>query len=226
MTQVPDSTTAQRKPKADRWRQIVQCATEVFFEKGYEGASLQDIADRVGILKGSIYYYIGSKEDLLGAVIEQVYIAGIANIDALAATEGNALARLRRVIIGHIVHVCATLVPTAVFLHELGSLSDERREAILGDRNSYQQVFRELIVEGKEEGAIRDEVDAKLAALSLLGSLNWIYRWYRADGEFTPHQIGEQFADLHLRGLGTAAAIDALPDEDFSAIGTSKASVA
>lgn len=218
MTQGTDSTTAQRKPKADRWRQIVQCATEVFFEKGYEAASLQDIADRVGILKGSIYYYIGSKEDLLGAVIEQVHVAGIANIDALAATEGNALERLRRVIIGHIVHVCATLVPTTVFLHELGALSEERREAILGGSHSYQQVFRELIIEGKREGTVREDIDAKLAALSLLGSLNWIYRWFRADGEFTPHEIGEQFADLHLRGLATAAALEALREEDFARI--------
>ena len=201
MSQVADKSLTQRKSRADRWREIIECATQVFYEKGYEGASLQDIADRVGILKGSIYYYIDSKEDLLGAVIEQVHTAGITNIHELSQTEGNALERLRRVIMGHIDFVCSDVVATTVFLHELGSLSEERRNAILGDRHTYQKVFRGLVVEGKKEGIIREDVDAKLAALSILGSINWIYRWYRKGGEFTVAALREQFADLNIRAL-------------------------
>lgn len=210
-------TVTQRKPREARWQQIIEEATALFHDKGYQGSSLQDLADRIGILKGSIYYYIGSKEDLLDAVIGQVHEAGMHNIDSLAETQGNALERLRRVIVGHIVYVCANVVATTVFLHELNSLSEERREIILGSRHTYQQVFRGLISEGKSEGLVRPEVDERLAALSMLGSLNWIYRWYREGAGFTPLAIGEGFADLHVRSVATPQALLDLAPEDFAA---------
>ena len=206
--------TGERKPREDRWQEIVAVATQIFYEKGYQGASLQDLADRVGILKGSIYYYIASKQDLLIAVIEEVHTTGIANIVSLAATEGNALTRLQRVIIGHIEHVAKNLIPTTVFLHELDSLTPENRARILGGDHSYQQVFRSLIIEGKKEGVVRAEIDAKLGALSILGSLNWIYRWYRDSGEFTPRAIGMQFADLHVHSIATPDGLLALAAPD------------
>ncbi|WP_196073133.1 TetR/AcrR family transcriptional regulator [Nakamurella alba] len=204
----------ERKPREDRWQEIVAVATQIFYEKGYQGASLQDLADRVGILKGSVYYYIASKQDLLVAVIEEVHRAGIENIEKLAATEGNALTRLQRVVIGHIEHVARNLISTTVFLHELNSLSDENRARILGDAHSYQQVFRNLIVEGKREGVVREEIDAKIGALSILGSLNWIYRWYRDGGEFPARTIGLQFADLHVHSLATAKGLAELEPPD------------
>jgi len=64
----------ERKPREERWAQLIEVATRVFFEKGYDAASLQDIADRLGMLKGSLYYYIQSKEDLLFEVISTVHI--------------------------------------------------------------------------------------------------------------------------------------------------------
>jgi TetR/AcrR family transcriptional regulator, cholesterol catabolism regulator len=208
----------ERKPREDRWQEIVSVATQIFYEKGYQGASLQDLADRVGILKGSVYYYIASKQDLLVAVIEEVHTAGINNIRSLAATEGDALTRLQRVIIGHVEHVAKTLVSTTVFLHELNSLTDENRQRILGgDRHSYQQVFRELIIEGKKEGSVRQDIDAKLGALSILGSLNWIYRWYRENGEFPARTIGLQFADLHVHAIATADGLAKMAPPDPAA---------
>jgi AcrR family transcriptional regulator len=196
-----------RKPREERWSELIQVATQVFCEKGYDAASLQDIADRLGLLKGSLYYYIKSKEDLLFAVISEVHRAGLANIESLAAAEGNSLRRLRAVIIGHIEHECRHLTGTAVFLHELQALAGERQEEIIGGEHAYRGVFRHLIEDGQREGLIRPAVDPKLAALSILGSTNWVYRWFQPDGEFTARQIGEQFADMIIRGLATADAV-------------------
>src|SRR6266516_4679359 len=174
----------ERKPREERWSELIEVATDVFYAKGYDAASLQDIADRLGMLKGSLYYYIQSKEDLLYDVIKAVHEEGLANIESLAAGEGDALGRLRNVIIGHIEHECRDLTKTAVFLHELQALSPER-----------------------QAGLIRAEVNPRLAALSILGSVNWVYRWFRTGGEFTAHQIGEQFADQALRGVATPEAL-------------------
>ena len=197
----------ERKPREERWSELIEVATDVFYAKGYDAASLQDIADRLGMLKGSLYYYIQSKEDLLYDVIKTVHEEGLANIESLAAGEGDALERLRGVIIGHIDHECRNMTKTAVFLHELQALSPERQAEIIGDEHAYRRVFVALIEAGQQAGVIRAEVNSKLAALSILGSVNWVYRWFRQGGEFTAREIGEQFADLALRGIATPEAL-------------------
>jgi AcrR family transcriptional regulator len=202
---------SRRKPREERWSELIDVATQVFYEKGYDAASLQDIADRLGILKGSLYYYIQSKEDLLYDVISDVHREGLANIKSLAAADGNALQRLRGVIIGHIEYECRNFTKTAVFLHELQALTPERQAEVIGGEHSYRGVFADLVESGQREGLIRAEVNSKLAALSILGSTNWVYRWFKPDGEFTARQIGEQFADMTVPGLAVPGAMADVP---------------
>lgn len=193
----------ERKPREERWVELIEVATQVFYEKGYDGASLQDIADRLGMLKGSLYYYIQSKEDLLFDVISTVHRDGLAVIRTRADVEGDPLQKLESVIVGHVEHTCRNLVPTAVFLHELSALPAERRQEILGSEHAYQGVFRDLIEQAQELGDVRSDLDPRLAALSVLGSTNWVYRWYRPGGAFTPEQIGSELAEIAIRGIAT-----------------------
>lgn len=202
---------AERKPREERWAELFEVATQVFYEKGYEGASLQDIADRLGMLKGSLYYYIQSKEDLLFDVISSVHRKGLAVVQSRAAMPGQPLERLEGVIVAHVEHICRNLVPTAVFLHELDSLPPERREEVLGADHSYQSVFRGLIEHAQREGLVRADIEPRLAALSILGSTNWVYRWYRSGEAFTPELIGAQLAEMAIRGIATP---DALAERD------------
>jgi AcrR family transcriptional regulator len=196
----------ERKPREERWVELIEVATQVFYEKGYDAASLQDIADRLGMLKGSLYYYIQSKEDLLFDVISAVHKEGLAVVRARAETSGDPLTRLRSVIVGHVQHTCANLVQTAVFLHELSALPPERRVEVLGNEHAYQGVFRDLIELAQKEGLVRADLDPRLAALSVLGSTNWVYRWFRPGGEFSAEQIAEELAELAIRGIATPAA--------------------
>ncbi|WP_433781256.1 TetR/AcrR family transcriptional regulator [Actinomycetospora sp. CA-101289] len=199
----------QRKPREERWAQLLEVATQMFYEKGYEGASLQDIADRLGMLKGSLYYYIQSKEDLLFEVISEVHREGYAVVRAAAASDGDPLQRLETTIRAHVEHACRNLVPTAVFLHELASLPTARREQILGSGHAYQGVFRDLVAEAQREGLTRPDVDPRVAGLSILGSTNWVYRWFRPDGPSTPEEIGVQLAAMAVHGVATADALAA-----------------
>src|SRR6202012_1697518 len=134
----------ERKPREERWSELIEVATDVFYAKGYDAASLQDIADRLGMLKGSLYYYIQSKEDLLYDVIRTVHSEGLANIESLASAEVDALERLRHVIIGHIDHECRNLTKTAVFLHEMQALSPERQGGVIADGAAHPPVFTRL----------------------------------------------------------------------------------
>jgi AcrR family transcriptional regulator len=202
-------TGGERKPREERWAELIEVATEVFYEKGYEAASLQDIADRLGMLKGSLYYYIRSKEDLLFDVISAVHKDGLAVVRARSEVPGDALDRLESVIVGHVEHTCRNLVPTAVFLHELAALPAERRREVLGSEHAYQGVFRELVRLGQVAGLVRADLDPRLAALSILGATNWVYRWFRPDGAFTPEQIGAEMAEMVIRGIATEDALRA-----------------
>ena len=199
----------ERKPREERWVELLDTATQVFYEKGYDGASLQDIAERLGMLKGSLYYYIQSKEDLLFDVISAVHREGLAVITEAAGGSDDPLTRLERVIRRHVEHTCANLVPTAVFLHELDALSADRREEVLGSEHAYQAVFRTLVDEARRAGTVRAEVDPTLAGLSILGSVNWVYRWFRPGGPASPDEIGGQLAEIAIRGVATAEALAA-----------------
>lgn len=192
---------AERKSREERWSELVEVATQVFYEKGYEAASLQDIADRLGMLKGSLYYYIQTKEDLLYEVINGVHQGGLRNLKTLMSKDAGALERLREVVIGHVEYECENLVSTTVFLHELDALPPERRQEIVGEDHAYRGLLTELIEDGQAEGVIKEDVSPKLAALWILGSANWLYRWYVPGGEFTAREIGEQFADWVVRAL-------------------------
>ncbi|RZT84505.1 TetR family transcriptional regulator [Pseudonocardia sediminis] len=199
----------ERKPREERWAELIEVATQVFYEKGYDGASLQDIADRLGMLKGSLYYYIQSKEDLLFDVISTVHRDGLAVVRARAEVEGSPLEKLESVIVGHVEHTCRNLVPTAVFLHELSALPIDRRKEVLGSEHAYQGVFRDLIEQAQRQGDVRADLDPRLAALSVLGSTNWVYRWFRPGGAFTPEQIGSELAEMSIRGIATEKALAA-----------------
>ncbi|MFO7192406.1 MAG: TetR/AcrR family transcriptional regulator [Thermocrispum agreste] len=202
-------TAAERKPREERWAELIEVATQVFYEKGYEKASLQEIADRVGMLKGSLYYYIQSKEDLLYEVVSTVHERGLSIVRQLAERSGEPLERLENVIHGHVVHTCRTLIPTTVFLHELSSLPEERRAEVLGGGHTYQSVFRGLVEEARERGQVREDVDPKLAALFILGSTNWLYRWFKPDGPYSPERIATDFADMAVRGIASEAGLAA-----------------
>lgn len=202
-----------RKPREERWTELLATATDVFHDKGYEAASLQDIAERLGMLKGSLYYYITSKEDLLYNVLKTVYEGGLANVELLAASSGGALERLRRMIIGHIEYECEHLRPTSVFHHELGSLPAERSHEITGGDHAYRSALAKMIEVGQSEGMVRPDLDPTLAALGILGAVNWVYRWFRPDGDYSPTQIGTEFADMAVRGIATPAGLEALASD-------------
>ena len=117
----------------DHGEQILDAAATIFAEKGYDATSIQDIAESVDILKGSLYYYVNSKEDLLYEVIEEVHEAGLANMQVQqAADETTApLDRLRRLVVEHVTYNAENVEKIAVFFHDFRSLTDERRERLL-----------------------------------------------------------------------------------------------
>ncbi len=188
--------------KSQRRRQeLIDAAAKIFQDKGYEAASIQDVADALGILKGSVYYYIDSKEDLLFAAIQEVHESALANMEKIRELDEPPLTLIRLFIESHVKHVSDNLVKATVFFHDFRSLDPKRHEYIVSERDSYDAFLRELIMRGQAEGSICKDVDPKLATLAILGMMNWTYQWYRVGGSMDSATIGRQFADFALAGL-------------------------
>ncbi len=188
--------------KSQRRRQeLIDAAAKIFQDKGYEAASIQDIADALNILKGSVYYYIDTKEDLLFAAIDQVHRSALANMDKLRQLDDPPLTLIRLFIESHIKHISDNLVKATVFFHDFRSLDRERHDYIVAERDEYDAFLRGLIARGQADGSICPDIDPKLATLAILGMMNWSYQWYRVGGGLDPMEIGRQFADIALGGL-------------------------
>ncbi len=193
---------ASRKPGDERWKELLEVSARLFAEQGYAATSLQNIAEAVGMLKGSLYYYINSKDDLLFQVIKSVLAPGIARFRALSGDGGDAVERLQRALEGHVLYLIENSTATAVYLHEYERLSEQHR-AELADQD-YVALVRDLVRIGQDQGGFRRDLDPTIAAMSLLGSVNWTYRWYRP-GTRAPAEIARQLAQISVRGLAAEA---------------------
>ena len=196
---LPDGTGDGAAAEDSRWPELLRIAATTFAERGYRSTSLQDIADRFGVFKGSLYHYIRTKEDLLYEIMRGVLTASVADLRRHAGGEGDALERLGAVLRGHVRHLIDNLAETTVVLHEIGQLREERRRSLPVDE--FHRTFTALIAQGQREGTVAPELVPELASLALLGSVNHIYRWYRPGGAHTPDEIADQFAAVLLRGL-------------------------
>ena len=204
------ATTSPKRPTEKvtgevRKADLIEAAISIFSDKGYDGSSLQDIAARIGILKGSVYYYYKSKEDILFDILTLVHNEHLENVRSLSKVSGPPMLRLRELLAGHAAFVCQHLERTTVFVREMDRLPPGRRDEILGSDHAYQRVFRDMITEAQKAGDIAPELNPKLATLWILGSLNWLHRWYRPGHASRPEQVGEQFADQLTRGLAASS---------------------
>jgi AcrR family transcriptional regulator len=195
--------TKDRRSRAPRRRQseILEAAARVFHEKGYESTSIQDIADAVGILKGSLYYYITSKEDLLYEILQDVHQDALKNLDTIAELEGTALQKIRAFCVVHFAHNAENLVKMGVFFKDFRSLSGERRKTIVEERDLYDNFLRALIRQAQKEGSVCPDIDPKLAAITILGMLNWVYQWYRPGAGMSAIEIANEYGDFVVAGL-------------------------
>ena len=196
--------SGERLPKTDRRAQIYRAAARIFFEKGYSAASVEDIAEEVGILKGSLYYYMDSKEDLLFHVIDEAHTGLSRQLEAQEDESISALDELSRLIHVHVRYVCVNHTEIGVFFNDFRFLSKDRKRVIIAHRDSYDHRLQRIIRRGQTSGEIRDTIDPKIASLGILGMVNWLYQWYRAGGDMNPDEIADELLGLVQSGLAAS----------------------
>jgi TetR/AcrR family transcriptional regulator, cholesterol catabolism regulator len=186
---------------ASRRRQIEGVASALFRERGYAGTGMREIARGLQLRGASLYAHVGSKEDVLFAIVDRAADRFATAISPYLHMDGMPPEyRLRGMIGAHVMVLTDDLGDAVVFLHEWRFLSPERRAHILSRRDNHELAFRNVIADGVEAGDFR-LIDERIAARSLLSALNGIAGWWRPDGPLSADQIAESYADLHLAGL-------------------------
>lgn len=179
---------------------IVQAAAQIFRRKGYHAASMQDIADAVGLQKASLYHHFTSKQDILLEILDQALDLLIHDMQAIVESDASPEIKLRQAMASYIDRVTHQADLAAVLQMEHRSLEPRKRARHIARRDRYDALWRSLIRQGVEAGVFR-HLDQTIVTFALLGIQNWMITWYRPDGRLKPEQIADLFADLILNGL-------------------------
>jgi AcrR family transcriptional regulator len=193
---------AQTADSKQKLREICRIAARVFYEKGYDGASMQDIAQAVDLTKAGLYHHVGSKDRLLFEIMN--YGMDILDETVLERVKDIADPRekLRQTIIGHIdLIVRARDLEITVILHENRSLKGALRKKINARKRNYIHYLEGLIGQVQERAGTRPAISPRLAAFALLGMINWLYQWFRPEGPTRQNELAEAYVDFFFRGL-------------------------
>jgi AcrR family transcriptional regulator len=181
-----------------RRHELTRQAARLFAERGYHGTSMGDIAEALGVQKGSLYSLTGSKQQLLyetmRAGAEGFHAALDAIPDGLPAVE-----RIRRALRGHLRVVAEQIDVATVFTREWRYLEGDEREGILAERRRYEERFRALFREGVEAGELRSDLDAGAAALLVLSAANWAYTWLQPGRD--TDELADRFTAILVDGV-------------------------
>lgn len=204
---VSRGSAKRRSGNGERFRkresEVVDAAIKVFFRRGYAAASIQDVADEVGVLKGSLYYYIKTKEDLLVKIFDESHRQATEIIKELEATEAPAIERLRLFVERYVVWYLNNFERTALYFNEWQHLTGARRRRVITQRRAYDELVRNLIVEAQAAGDIDPDMSPKYASFLIHGAVNSVSNWYRRGGDDTPEQIAAIYGTM-LTGMLTA----------------------
>ena len=181
-----------------RRTELTRQAARLFAEKGYHGTSIGDIAEAMGVQKGSVYAHIESKQDLLWSIASEGAVAFHAALDGVAE-RAPAGERIRLALRGHLRVVAEQLDVATVFTREWRYLDDERRAAFVAERRRYEERIRELFRDARDLGELRSDLDTGVAALLFLSSANWAYTWLQPGRD--TDELADRFYALLVDGM-------------------------
>jgi TetR/AcrR family transcriptional regulator, cholesterol catabolism regulator len=178
--------------------ELTREAARLFAERGFHGTSMGDLADALGVQKGSLYSLTGSKQALLLETMRGGARAFHAALDAVP-DDAPAVERVRLALRGHLRLVAEQLDVATVFTREWRYLEGESREEIVLERRRYEERWRALFREGIESGDLRTDLDAAAATLLVLSAANWAYTWLEPERD--TDALADRFTAILVDGV-------------------------
>lgn len=189
-------------PRPSRWSEILVAAGEEFRDRGYDNATLESIGARVGILKGSIYNYVASKEELLLAVVEQPAKQLLAELERLQQDTGKSVAVRLRELIRMQVRIFGDCYPAAfVYLQHIGRMPSPRFAEFREMDARYMAAVEALVAEGARTGEFSLAGEPRTVARALVGMLDWMQHWFTPRGADADRELADELFALALGGL-------------------------
>jgi AcrR family transcriptional regulator len=184
----------------DKRRKILDSAAILFAKNGYERVTLDEIAKKLKLTKGSLYYYVKSKEDIFFQIQMQAVERVTLIVENALKSELDPLEKFRQTIKGF-VRILTQPQILAYYRHETRFLPVKMRDQILNKRGEFLSKFDQLILEGVKSGIIEKE-NWKIKDLAVLGVVNWIPLWYSPKGKLSVEEIADIVVDFCLKGFG------------------------
>jgi len=201
-----------RRDPATKREAVLQTAAELFIEKSYSRASMNDVAERLSITKPALYHYFQNKEQIL----LECYRLGTALIEEtlteIAAHCGSGVDKVEAFIYSY-ANVMTINFGRCVMRLDEGDLSEEARREVRSYKRKIDRHLRRFIQEGIDDGSVTP-CDPKIAAFSVAGALNWICHWYEPDGALSAAEIAAQFARTLTQGLAFSRGAGSRPALD------------
>ncbi|MER7011752.1 TetR/AcrR family transcriptional regulator [Saccharopolyspora sp. NPDC000359] len=182
---------------------LLDVSVRVFNERGYEGTSMEVLAQRLGITKSAIYYHVSGKDELLRLSVNRALDALFAVVEEADSTTGRAIDRLEHVVRRSIEVLVAELPFVTLLLRVRGNTRVERQA--LARRREFDQVVSDLVEQAEAEGSIRPDVDPSLTTKLLFGMVNSIIEWYKPSRGMRAEQVADAVTKIAFDGLRTGA---------------------
>ena len=200
------TAVAAEEPKRRRGRpgydleSVLRAAVEVFNERGYDGASMEDLSKRLGVAKSAIYHHVSGKEELLRMALDRALDGWSEAAERARELDAPAIVRLEMLVRGTVA-VLETQLPYVTLLLRVRGNTDVERAA-LARRRSFDRLVASLVEEAERDGDIRADVDPKVTARLLFGMINSIVEWYRSDGRAAaPVPLADAVCAIAFDGL-------------------------
>jgi len=188
-----------------RLAEILDCATEIFASKGYEGASMRDLSRLSGISLAGLYYYFDSKEKLLYFIQHHTFTTIIERLRERLAASDSPEERIHIFVNNHVDYAIAKTKAMKVLSHEDDVLKDGYGAELAAIKREYYRICMTLVddlakAEGLELG-VCGRVSTRTAVMGLFGTMNWLYTWYNPRVDADAQTLAREISDIFLHGV-------------------------
>lgn len=180
---------------------ILDASVTLFSERGYTGTSMRDIAQKVGVLPGSLYAHIKSKEEILAEIVTSGIAEFLEIQDSIEASGAAPEERLREAIRLHVNVVARNPERTLVVFHQWRFLGEPHRSSAVKMRRRYGQMFANILTQQPYFKGNSKDPQIRIQCFTILGALNWTPEWYSPTGPYSPDELGKRMADSLVQGL-------------------------
>jgi AcrR family transcriptional regulator len=199
---VANRTSETRETYDERLNHVLEAATDVIARRGYERASMREVARTADVSLAGLYHYFDCKEKMLFLIQFRTFSSLVSGLREKLHGVSDPVEQLRVMIRAHVAHFAANMAALKACSHELDSLTGEAYEEARRLRREYYDIAREIVDRVFDAHDLdKKSLDRHVATMSLFGMLNWLYRWYTPKRGCSPATLANQITTLYLTGL-------------------------